>query len=615
MGAPSRRVELAVYLLLAVVGVVPTLLVPGAIVGDGVDAYGTHWFYWWMRVCIERFADPGWTNFFFYPSGKDIFAHTGNNLVDAVMSVPFQWVFGPTLYQPIFVVALAVGNAIAFRPLARYVLGDGFAAFGATVLWQVNPFFGFELTAGRPTQAFAWYVPIATLFFLRCLRERDWRDGVKLGLAMGVVGWAYWFNTFFLAILFAAILPFELRDSADRRGALARIVLGAAVAGLVASPAVFLMTEAWNQGRVPIDSSVGSIFEPPRPVANNISSELHGLLLMELYGAPQFLQPAWGLPLLAALLFKVPVARGKARWLVGTLVVLAFAIGPAVAVSGIPKLVMPHYMVLYRYVPFFNRLWFPYRAVVAAFLPASLVLGALLTRVRSPRAALVALVVAGLAGQWAVGTFPYNHHVARSPQLLVSLKEEGGGVVFLPMKIQHDALMWQTEFELPTFGGMGESAPVFWPRDFRSRLGNAYVKALRGATMTPPLPAVFRDKDRASVRKWGFRWVGLRLSLFVAEAGRNAELRGETLDVLTAMQGAVDAITRVVGTAPVGLDGDVIVWDLDGTWSAPAEFELTPERLRAAAARDVESPVYETKLKDMGRTGTPMDRDRPKVPQ
>lgn len=614
MSPPSRRLEYSVYAALAIAGVLPTLAVPGSIVGDGVDAYGSHWFYWWMRTCIEQLANPGWTNFFYYPSGKDIFAHTGNNLVDAVFSVPFQYVFGPTLYQPIFVIALAVANAASFRALADYVMGKGFPAFAAAVLWEVNPFFGFELTAGRPTQAFAVFVPIAVLFFLRCLREQDWRDGVKLGIAMGVVGWTYWFNTFFLAILFAVLLPWELRDSPGRLRGLARIGLAVVVAAALASPAVFGMVDAWRQGRVPIDASKGGIFDLPRPVANNISSELHGLQLMELYGAPQFFQPAWGLPLLAAIFVAVPLPGGRARWLAATGVVIAFAIGPALVV-GDHKIVMPHYMALYRHAPFFNRLWFPYRAVIAAFLPASLVLGALVARTRWPRAALAGLVLLGLVGQWRVGTWPYNHHVARSPRLLVELRELGGGVIFLPMKIQHDALMWQTEFELPTFGGMGESAPVFWPRDWRARLNNGFVKALRGGAMTPLLPGPVNRMDLVPLRKWGFRWVALRVSLLVQEAGRHAELAGKPLDTLATIQASVAELTRVVGAPPAGADDDVILWDLAGGWTAPEQYAMSDARLQELAARDYRSPLYEEKLKDLGRTGTPMDRDLKRRPK
>lgn len=609
MASMPRRLELLTYVALAFAGVLPALLTPGAIVGDGVDAFGSHWFYWWIRTCVENFGDPSFTGFFFFPAGKDIFAHTGNNFVDALWSVPFQWVFGPTLYQPLFVVLVLVGNALAFRPLARYVLGDGIAAFSATVLWQVNPFFHFELTAGRPTQAFAWYVPLAVLFFLRCARERDWRDGVKLGVAMGIVGWTYWFNTFFLALLFAALAAFELRDTPDRVGALKRWALGASVALVLASPAVIKMVLLRGAGGVPgLDTAKGSIFEPPIQLANNVSSELHGLALMELYGAPLFLQPAWGLPLLAAAFVALPLARGRLRWFVGMFVVIAFAFGPAITLDAERRWVMPHYMALYHYLPFFNRLWFPYRAVVAAFLPAALIVGALVARTRWPRAALAGLVVLGLGGQFVTGSFPFNHRVARSPRMLVDLKEEGGGVVFLPVKIQHDGLMWQTEFELPTFGGMGESAPLFWPPDFRARLNNGFMKVLRGAAMSPPMRPPVRDKDRQALRNMGFRWVVLRVSLFRAEVERLAALQKREPDLDKATADTIDALTAAIGSPPAGLDGDALLWDMDGKWRASDAYAVTPERLAASADSASHSPTYETKLRTLGRTGTPQDR-------
>ena len=93
-GTRQRTIEWSVYALIAIVGVLPAVLAGQHVVGDGVDLYGTLWFFWWVRDCLEHLRSPGFTELFFYPLGKDIFAHTGNNFVDAYLSVPFQWIFG-----------------------------------------------------------------------------------------------------------------------------------------------------------------------------------------------------------------------------------------------------------------------------------------------------------------------------------------------------------------------------------------------------------------------------------------------------------------------------------------------------------------------------------------
>ena len=89
--------------LLAVGAVAPAIASGPAYVGDGIDVFGTFWFYGWVSHCLESGANPAFTDWMFHPYGKDIFAHTGGNLVDAVASIPFQWVFGtPGSSRPLF---------------------------------------------------------------------------------------------------------------------------------------------------------------------------------------------------------------------------------------------------------------------------------------------------------------------------------------------------------------------------------------------------------------------------------------------------------------------------------------------------------------------------------
>ena len=76
--------------------------------------HGTVWFYGWVRQSIEMGFDPSFTDWFFYPDGKEIFAHTGNNLVDAYGSVLFQWVLGEYFSGP-FITSLVLINVIGLR--------------------------------------------------------------------------------------------------------------------------------------------------------------------------------------------------------------------------------------------------------------------------------------------------------------------------------------------------------------------------------------------------------------------------------------------------------------------------------------------------------------------
>lgn len=567
------------FALVAAAAVAPAALQPQAVVGDGVDAFGTWWFYDWIRLAVENFGDPSHTNAFFYPMGKDVFTHTGNNFVDAVLSLPLQWALGPR-YSPAWTWVILLGNALTFRPLARLVTGSEERAFAASLLWMVNPFCIFELTAGRPTQAFAWFLPAVPYFLLRL--HRGWGEAVKLGVSAALVGWTYWFACFFVGVL---CLPLVV----SQRGQARRLGLAALVAVLLVAPAAIPMAGAWEAGLTPGGNAAEqSIFALPGAVANSVGNSLHGLFLMEFYGAPLLTNWAWALPLLVAL--PLTLRRGWAWWL-GLVLVLVLAVGPAVPGGDRPR-VNVAYMVAYTYVPFFARLWFPYRFAVAALLAACLLIALAMPRRRAPLLACV-LAVLGLAEQARGAIFPLAWHDVRCPPVLAALGEQGGALLFLPFRIQHDGLAWQTTFRLPTFGGMGESAPALWPPKFKRQLNLPVVRALRTSTERPePVPP---GVDPGPLRKLGYRWVVLRRDLQAEEHARLAAVPGPSE--------AVERLSLVLAREPVATGGSLVVWDLEGRWTPPPAFApagLDDDDWAAPAV-----PAWASGLAERGRFGKP----------
>jgi hypothetical protein len=598
------RWELAAYGLLAFAGVLPALLHPGSIVGDGVDAFGTHWFYWWTRRCIEHLQSPSFTNLFFYPSGKDVFAHTGLNLVDAALSVPFQWVFGPTLYQPLFIFVVQLGNALSMRALVADVCADRRTVVVSTLLWMTNPFVLYELTDGRPTQAFLWFIPAAFLYLRRSARQPGWGNAVRLGLSVAMAGWSYWFNGYFLVLILLPLAVFELRDAPDRLGALARWVAGALLCLLLVAPAIWAMAGAYKAGSVPGGIAAGGIFDAPTAIGEGGLTAYRGIWLLESKSVPQLLQPAWGIPLLLALLWRGGTLA-RARWVAMLTVGLVIAVGP-ILVAGDPPVLWTPYMLLYRVLPFFNRLWFPYRVLGVAFVPACLLIGAWASRFRWLPGVVLAL---SLAGQAFVAVWPLSWHTAATPPMMTALRKEGGGVIFMPFKVTHDGLMWQTEFELPTFGGMGETAPAFWPADFRPRLANGFIRALRGAVMVPARAVPFAPQERSAIASTGFRWVALRISQLDMEVVRAAERTGLAADKGRSRLEAVQMTSRVVGSTPVGLDGDVVLWDMQGKWQAPGAVAYSDARLASAPGWSGVLTALVTRLTELGRVTEPEKPD------
>lgn len=601
-----NRLELLLFVVIAFVGVLPALLQPLAMVGDGVDAYGTWWFFDWIKTCIEHGGDPSFTRWFFWPFGKDNFAHTGDNFVDAVLSVPLQWLLGPR-YQPVWIMLVLVGNALSFRPLARLLLDDEDRSFVASLLWMVNPYTLFEITAGRPTQAFLWYVPAVPYFLIRVAREGGWARAGWLGVACAVVAWSYWYQAVFVAFLLIPVALSELRRAQSQRGTLLRWGAALALAGAIVAPAAIPMSRLWSSGGTPGGTpEKQSIFALPGALGNSVGAEFQGLALMEQYGARVFSNFMWGVPLSLALAVHIWRSRREAPaprslpwpWWIGGLVCLGIGLGPGLR-WGEELWVNVPYMVLYKYVPFFNRLWFPYRFASVCMIVTVLGIAAALPA-RRVRLVGVLLAALGLAEQGRNAAFPFNWHDVRCPKLLELAGKEGGALVFLPFRLQHDGLIWQTVFRMPTFGGMGESAPVLWPPQFKRTLSTPVARALRlASTGLGPIPPV-PSGGLEPLTSRGFRWVALRRDLLHIEA--------QHLSGMPAPAEAVARLTSIIGE-PAGVEHGLVVWDLRQEWTPPDEFAPTPERLSDAGWTPAPPPAWSTTLAEQGRDGLPYDRN------
>jgi hypothetical protein len=599
---PPLKVEVTSYLLIALAAISRALR-PGWVVGDGVDAYGTLWFYWWIQDCIKRLRDPGFTDLFFYPMGKDIFAHTGNNFLDAVFAAPFYWLLGNLDYQPWFVAAVLVANALTFRVLARHVLGAGPAAYLATLAWMVNPYVLFEITCGRLTQAFLPFLPLAFYHLLR-LEEtgegaRPWRHALLAGLFTALQAWTYWFMGWFMAFAFTWLGIYGVWRS-PRRGALVlRYGIAGAACLVFVAPGVWAMAGRAGAGDVPglVEGWPGfaALLDPPPAQRNNVATHLYGLTVVETSGVPLLTAPVYGLAALGWL----ALGAGRARWAPAALLVLVMALGPAIGFHGPMEdaTVMPHYMLAYYTLPFFERLWFPYRMLSVAFVPICLGLGFLFQGLAARRPRLsgawpaLALVFLGLhfAERSRFEVFPFVARDQTPPPSVAWLKEQGGAIIDMPFGIYKRSVIWQTFHELPTFGGMGENAVMLWPEGMRRHLRNSFIHACR----RPEEPADYRTPQRALIEAEGFRWVILHRDLIV-QHGVGPEKRH------ISPIGPVVQMANVLGP-PTAVDGPLVIWDLTGAAVAPEGMEPTEARMYGDVMVGDPRPAYEIALEEAGR--------------
>ena len=605
--------ELAFFVLLALVAVSKSLR-PGHVVGDGVDMYGSIWFFWYASESLENLSNPSWTPLFFYPLGKDIFAHTGNNLLDAYLAAPFQWIFGFTGWTRWWVVAVMVGNALSFRWLAQSVFKSPNAVFAATVAWELNPYVLFEMTCGRYTQAFLIFLPIGFLGFLRMQEDPRWRWPILAGVMTGLQAWTYWFMGFFMGLGFLWLAVYGLWKSPERRAYILRIVVAGAAAIVVVLPGLLAMSGAAASDAVPglSDGVPKDLFSLPPGLANNVGQALHGYDFFGYLGPPMLTYWSWGIPLLLWMI----LGPGRMRWLPVMGLIVLFSLGPAANLPfGNGQQVMPHYMAAYHYLPFFDRLWFPYRMLSVAMLVASLAFGYLVARWETrwpswgPRMPLVMVFFALVTGfeQSRFGIFPFVSRDLSAPELFDWMGDQEGegdqAVITLPFGPGQPNIVWQALHERPLFGGMGENASLLWPEGFRRKTRNSFYQSLMRSIRDPEEAVSERPYvpvQRTMMEREGFRWVVLDRSLlaqeFVEQLGKpDAE------EINRASGLVLKKITAIVGHPIVAAEDRWVVWDLFGEADTPAGLEPTPEVLSAVTWPPIDAPLYDQKLSAAGR--------------
>lgn len=622
---------MATYACIALLSVLPSLLEPGTVPGDGVDLYGTLWFYWWAQDCLLELRNPSFTDLFFHPLGKDIFAHTGNNLLDALGSAPFQWILGFPSYYPWFVAVVLFGNALAFRPLVRRVLvpdppratapAAGAwrrlqpvplppSAFTAVLLWQTSSYALFEITCGRLTQAFLWFLPLAVDRFLALEAPHPRkRDALLAGLLIALQAWTYWFTAPFTLLLLAWLAAGALVRAPKRRRLAGRYVLAALAALLVVAPAVLPMAMAASQGAVPgLTPKTLDVLALPGVEGNNVARTLHGWWLMERLGAPLLGYPTW----LAVLAVSVGFGRERVRWIGGSLLVLLFALGPAVDMGGTVRNVP--YLLAYHLLPFFDRLWFPYRGVFVVFLCVLLCFAMALDRIGArlragrwllfPLAVVGPLVVVGvnLADQHRTAMWPFVTRDVTPPRVVSVVGERTGGVIHLPIGINQPAIVWQTVHHQPLFGGMGENAPLLWPEGYRSRLSQPFVAWLR-RTVTDPARAVEPPPEvgRQRLLSEGFRWVLLHRDLVDSFVVRSTQATPPSDPPQTDRPFETTALLVGVLGPPVAVEGPLVLWSLERDQSPVPGLEPTQEALTSRTWSPEDQPLYEQRLQARGR--------------
>ncbi len=486
-------------------------------VGDGVvDGFGTHWFFWYVREAMA--GRTGWihTDLLFFPWGKDVYVHTGGNLLDAVLAAPLIVVFGSTLGYNLWIALLLAGNGWAGARLGRAMgARDGWPAGLALIL---NPYVLYEIEAGRPMQAFLVFPALATAWLWTLA---SWRQAVLAGVAIGISGVGYWYYGLVLGVL-AGMNGLLCVTMGPRRiqAGLRHLVVGA-VALMVALPFAWPMLQALTTASVPgLLALDGTGVIAPLSL-RTVEGDAEGVYVLALLrGKAGSLIDDGGLrfnggaaPLLAvdALVLAWAFWKGPARGrlAVWCVVALVIASGPAFVV-GDELIRNPIYLAAVSASGILRRWWWPGRAVFVIHLVAA---GAV-ARMAERRWVGAALLLGAMVQLLPV--LPLSTWNATVPAPVRCLATLDGAVVDVPYLTDQRNLWFQTTHHRPLLGGMLVKKPAFGGAQAAALVAsNSYLAAI-GAIgerrWTSDL--TYTLSDREAVLKLGYHWILVRTDWF-----------------------------------------------------------------------------------------------------
>jgi hypothetical protein len=580
---------LCVALIGAVFGPSLPLLSENLLGVEYVDHYGTQWFYWFVEHQLETDQGMGHTDLYFHPWGKDIFLHTGANVLDGYLALPFRRLLGPTLGYNVVVLLGLVSAGVAFWFLARDYTDDRMAALLSSVLFALSPFVLFELVEGRPTQAVLTLPVLFVLFVLRSGRRSGWLSPALAGLFLALTGYQYWFYAFFGGMVCLAHGLWRFARPPEEAGSrwrqLGRHALIAVVAlALTAPVGLPLVTLAAESGNVPglLDVDRWGLFASP-PIT--VEDQTIGLFLWQplrryagfyvIESGPQerLLAQAILIPLSSFLALPF-LLRRPGRLPRGALVAMLvmaglLAMGP---IFLLYKVVLPNpfFIVMVKLVGFLQRLWWPARA--AAYLAIVLGLANLALLLwaasRGPRTRLAAAVLLSLAwgGElYLADVLPYPSWNAAIPAGYRCLAHgPPGAIMELPYSWTQAHLYYQTAHARPIMGGMLENNEVFTPAEFSALMEeNGMVSELFAAAKLMNNDPRWSEEDAREIHDLGYRYVVAQKDAFYHGGGAPGLMDNV---MRLRMRNLAKTLRDRLG-APVYEDARVAIYS---PWGAPA---------------------------------------------
>jgi len=607
-----RSFTAALAAVVLLVGVGPDLAdwTSGFIGAAHVDQYGTQWFYWFTERAVLDGHSLAHTDLFFYPYGKDIYRHTGANVLDAILAVPFRLSLGRELGYNVFCLVFVGLAGWAFHALARELSDDPIAVGVGAVCFAVSPYMLYELREGRPTQGLLVLLPLILLQ----ARRTGWRPGLRApllgGVLLAVSGFQYWFYALFggLALLvYGLVLSWRPPAGAGPGWRVfARFAVFGGVAMAVCAPVALplILETAGQDATVPglLDLDAWSLtsfvpqteqgatvgvftWQPLRGATGAFSLDESNIVTFSPFHR---VLPFVGLVAVLAFLWRPHGRFTRLEWLALAVPLVICATGP-VWVIGDRYLVDPIWGALLHGLAFLRRLWWPSRAFAWLSILVALALVAVLAQLgqRGPRMRRWSIGLTVVLWMGHLGTqklLPLGTWESRIPAGYQCLAQGGDEAILeLPWAWTQAHLYYQVHHGRPIFGGMLENSEVFRPPETSAiRIENTFVAAMMALAEEEAEVEGWTMADMQAMRELGYGFMVLQKDAYVIEGiasaglvdnARRTRLRRMRLD-----------LAQVVGS-PVYEDARVAIYS---PWDLPlpcADVTPDPDRQEGAGVK------------------------------
>ncbi len=528
------------YALVLLVALRSLALAPeGSWIGGG-EIEGWLWRYWWMKELITGAwmgSGPLYTLYVCLVSGS--YPEFGNLLDLQVFSWPLELALGAPNYLTAKIFLILWLDCAACWLLLSSLWGRNAGTWLGGLLFGLNSYFVFEVSNGRLRQAVAFTIPLFILYLYRCWREGGVRPTLLAGFLLGLTAAFYHYYGMFLGffcLLFMAWHALLGRHQPHSRGMPARILAILAVGLLVATPfALFYLEEAFGPNVLEV-APYGTEFpaleemtapqgtvRPENLLAGSQRRFVRESLPMDALWRPLLPHalPLAGL-VLAFLPWRYP-RRIPWLWLAtfGAFLVLSF--GPYLSLGESSRVFLPDiptpYLLFYRWIPLFSRLFAPARLEVMVFLALAVLVSLRvqdLARQRRDLALLaVVLTALGVGVQMEaaevlpfptvrLGVAPYYHLLGDQPPM---------GLVEVPYRTGDYLEFNQTVHRQKALGAFSQGGvPPGYPPGYQAWLagknadpGNSYLTHLEALNRDPGHPQAYREADLEALVREGYR--------------------------------------------------------------------------------------------------------------